>query len=349
MTKYLDNNGLAYFWQKVKAYVDAHSGGGSKSTFYGTCSTTASTTAKVVTCSGFTLTAGNIIGIYFSTANTAATPTLNVNSTGAKSIRIGNTAPSSTTNVLKWSAAAMVYFMYDGTYYRYLGMQQVASNVQGGNTWYGTCSTAAGTTAKTSAITNYKLTAGAIVVLNCSTANTVAAPTLNVNSTGAKTINGYYNEDLDDSDYQPAYWNANDVLTLVYTGSAYLIVSKQSNSTAADFVVEQGTSGNWFYRKWNSGIAECWGNFTHYTTITDKYGNGWYSSGFSETFPDGLFIEAPNACILSPVSTNYGFSLEIGSGLSATQTPSFWLFRVEGGTSTSFNATVHVDAKGRWK
>ena len=26
----------------------------------------------------------------------------------------------------------------------------------------------------------------------------------------------------------------------------------------ADYVVEQGTSGIWTYRKWNSGIAECW-------------------------------------------------------------------------------------------
>lgn len=26
----------------------------------------------------------------------------------------------------------------------------------------------------------------------------------------------------------------------------------------ADYVVAQGISGNWRYRKWNSGIAECW-------------------------------------------------------------------------------------------
>lgn len=26
----------------------------------------------------------------------------------------------------------------------------------------------------------------------------------------------------------------------------------------ADYVVAEGTSGNWRYRKWNSGIAECW-------------------------------------------------------------------------------------------
>ena len=28
---------------------------------------------------------------------------------------------------------------------------------------------------------------------------------------------------------------------------------------AADYIVEQGTSGIWTYRKWNSGVAECWG------------------------------------------------------------------------------------------
>ena len=30
---------------------------------------------------------------------------------------------------------------------------------------------------------------------------------------------------------------------------------------AADYIIEQGTSGAWTYRKWNSGIAECWGHF----------------------------------------------------------------------------------------
>lgn len=26
----------------------------------------------------------------------------------------------------------------------------------------------------------------------------------------------------------------------------------------ADYIVAQGTSGNWRYRKWNSGVSECW-------------------------------------------------------------------------------------------
>lgn len=30
--------------------------------------------------------------------------------------------------------------------------------------------------------------------------------------------------------------------------------------SAKDFIVDTGTEGIWTYRKWNSGIAECWGN-----------------------------------------------------------------------------------------
>ena len=29
--------------------------------------------------------------------------------------------------------------------------------------------------------------------------------------------------------------------------------------TNTDYVVAQGTDGIWTYRKWNSGVAECWG------------------------------------------------------------------------------------------
>ena len=83
---------------------------------YGTCSTTASTQAKVVTCSGFVLYAGALITVKFSTANTYATNAvqLNVNSTGAKNIFVGNAATSST-NQLLWGANASITFRYDGT------------------------------------------------------------------------------------------------------------------------------------------------------------------------------------------------------------------------------------------
>ena len=204
-------------------FQDNTSGGA----YYGTCSTAAATAAKVVTCSEFTLLKGAIIGILFTTANTAAAPTLNINSTGAKSIYVGASIPNATTNVLKWSANTMLYFVYDGTYYRYMTSVSAGSvqSSRGAGTWYGTCSTAAATTAKTSTITNYVLTPGAIVTLTFSTANTAAAPTLNINSTGAKSI---YNGNAVCSATNLLYWEVGETLTFIYSGSYYYVINQHT-------------------------------------------------------------------------------------------------------------------------
>ena len=53
---------------------------------YGICSTPASTVAKTVALSQFSLNTGAVIGVRFTYKNTAVNPTLNVNSTGAKPI-----------------------------------------------------------------------------------------------------------------------------------------------------------------------------------------------------------------------------------------------------------------------
>lgn len=192
-------------------------------TYYGTCGTGASTAAKSVTCSGFKLKTGSVVCIYFSAANTANTPTLNINSTGAIGLRVGNTAASGTANVLKFSAYTLLTVVYDGTYYQLVSIVQRAANNQGGAAWYGTCSTAAATAAKTSTITNFKLTPGALVTISFAYGNTAASPTLNVNSTGAKNIYKLY--DQGSSEYVAASWDANDVLTLMYSGSNWYVVS----------------------------------------------------------------------------------------------------------------------------
>lgn len=199
-------------------------GTGSKTTWYGTSSTAAGTAAKVVTCADFALETGAIIAVLFTTANTAATPTLNVNSTGAKTIYVGSGTVNSTTNVLKWSANTILVFMYDGTYFRYITSRSAASVIppDGAGSWYGTSSTAAGTSAKASTIANFRLTPGAVVHITFSTANTVArAITLNVNSTGAKTI---YYRNAATSETNPLVWDAGSTLTFVYSGSAYYLV-----------------------------------------------------------------------------------------------------------------------------
>ena len=83
---------------------------------YGTCSTAAATAAKAVTLSGFSLFTGATVQVKFTNANSAANPTLNVNSTGAKTIRAYN-ANLSASSAYNWVAGAVVTFVYDGTYW----------------------------------------------------------------------------------------------------------------------------------------------------------------------------------------------------------------------------------------
>ena len=86
-------------------------------THYGTCSTAASTAAKVVALSGFALVTGARITVRFTVTNTASNPTLNVNSTGAKAIRYRNSAISA-----GYLAANRTYeFVYDGSYWQLVG------------------------------------------------------------------------------------------------------------------------------------------------------------------------------------------------------------------------------------
>lgn len=94
-----------------------------KTSFYGTSSTGATTQAKTTTSiTGYALRAGNIVAIKFSNANTytSAKITLNVSSTGAKDVWYQG-AVTSSTNTLTWNAGDALTFIYTGSAYLYIG------------------------------------------------------------------------------------------------------------------------------------------------------------------------------------------------------------------------------------
>lgn len=196
--------------------------------YYGTCDTSATTVIKLVTCNGFNLVKGAIIGILFTTANTAVTPQLNINSTGAKSTYVGNNLPNSTTNIFQWSANTMIYFMYDGSYFRYITSVAAGSVTppRGANTWFGVCNTAATASNKVCVVDNYILTTGSLVSINFINANTYTGPLyLNINGTALQivTFGG-----TDTSTTVPLYWEAGENLTFMYTGNAYVLVGRST-------------------------------------------------------------------------------------------------------------------------
>ena len=91
--------------------------GSANITHYGTCSTASETAAKVVSLTGFTLATGAKVLVKFTVANTASSPTLNVNNTGAKPIyHMGHAIGS------EYLLANRIYtFIYDGTNFELVG------------------------------------------------------------------------------------------------------------------------------------------------------------------------------------------------------------------------------------
>ncbi len=87
-------------------------------------------------------------------------------------------------------------------------------------------------------------------------------------------------------------WSYNDSSNTFAIGSSDATISIKG-AALSDFVVQQGTSGNWYYRKWNSGRAECWGNIPINTAITSSIGSLYYAAIENIAFPSGLFINKP--------------------------------------------------------
>lgn len=100
-------------WEKASEYTDDTTA----LTVYGTCSTAAGTSEKVVSLSNFVLHTGSRISVKFTYANSSSYPTLNVNSTGAKSI-YSYGARLTADSAYNWLAGSTVEFVYDGSYWQ---------------------------------------------------------------------------------------------------------------------------------------------------------------------------------------------------------------------------------------
>jgi hypothetical protein len=119
---------------------------------------------------------------------------------------------------------------------------------------------------------------------------------------------------------------------------------KINQQPLADFVIEQGSSGSWYYRKWDSGIVEMWGwcealyADTHYLSTYQPFPvtlyGGWISAtgtvnGFSGNLTAYLGVNVKIEC------NNYGCNVWV-------QNPAD---NFSSGTSTG--VSIHV--LGRWR
>lgn len=116
--------------------------------------------------------------------------------------------------------------------------------------------------------------------------------------------------------------------------------------TQADWVVEQGTDGIWTWRKWQSGIAECWGD-TGEITLTNYTTAGTFLYGYqtSVQFPTNLFVSKPIVTYSAYVGSGFALTGTETLNISASSVTLYALCTGSGSKPTIWQ----VSAKGRWK
>ena len=115
-----------------------------------------------------------------------------------------------------------------------------------------------------------------------------------------------------------------------------------------DVVVEEGTSGIWSYRKWNSGIAECWGRSASVSvTVGNALGSMFAKDDAipSYSFPFA-FLDVPVINITPRKAGSSNFWVFPNTLGSTTQTPTISIVRP---TQMDVMAAVDYHVIGRWK
>lgn len=121
-----------------------------------------------------------------------------------------------------------------------------------------------------------------------------------------------------------------------------------NSSPVVDHIVEQGTKGIWTYRKWESGIAECWGNYvgTGINAVENNYSGYYYSKSIDIPLPND-FISVDDYQVNGGSSDRINFARTFGAYLNSGLV-SFVICGHQP-EATSVSVSVHLSVKGRWK
>lgn len=116
---------------------------------------------------------------------------------------------------------------------------------------------------------------------------------------------------------------------------------KIDSSSVADFIIEQGISGIWTYRKWNSGMYEAW--FTNLEVETTDY----TASGSVFTSQKLYSFTAPFNTLSTCVGTaSSSHTYSWGAIWHSNQTINVKILAVSAGTS---KGRVDLYITGTWK
>lgn len=126
---------------------------------------------------------------------------------------------------------------------------------------------------------------------------------------------------------------------------AYFTGGLSIDGVPLNYIVEEGIDGIWTYRKWNSGVAECWCKKT-YTGDTDiTWGSLYALLCVPPDYPK-IFTEAPVTSKDIAQNTNNSCWLSSWNAASITNPGRFALLRP---AFETLDVTVSFFAIGKWK
>lgn len=112
----------------------------------------------------------------------------------------------------------------------------------------------------------------------------------------------------------------------------------------SDYVIASGSSGEWTYRKWNSGIYECWRQITGTITYSSTWNIFKVFNG-SADWPSGAFNANPTVFYNCYIGS--GYAIACRGGLSTTTKFKWSALGTDSDPNVGF--VVYVYAFGRWK
>ena len=134
----------------------------------------------------------------------------------------------------------------------------------------------------------------------------------------------------------------------IWTRQCQISTNTWGKWTRIQQVYEEGTSGDWYYRKYADGKAECWCSITSSVAITKQASGGFYRNDSvinAMTFPSGLFTVAP--AVYCTVTNSNGTIIWCTPSQTVTTTNFGGNHDWHIGSGT-YNCTNSYYAIGRW-
>jgi hypothetical protein len=123
-------------------------------------------------------------------------------------------------------------------------------------------------------------------------------------------------------------------------------------SGGGDIVVERGEKDGWTYRKWQSGVAECWKTVAHTTKVNTPWGNLYVGTTPipRQNYPI-VFAAKPveNVSLTSGGSMGMIYPEQSGYGVNGAYATAMYNICCLGSVTTDATYYVSYMIKGKWK